>query len=148
MASYDKPKLLKMLEQRRAAHAVARDLSERLRDARGSLSHIRNVIHIDARSTPSDVLDRLLNMPIEQARQLPKELVEKYEATVGKHTHTYSSHISYANYMNFIEARGVVERLQQQQQAAAGEDLERFAICDSLCEAVQSWGFKDPMKEI
>lgn len=150
MPSYDKPKLLKMLEQRRAAFLGLRDLNERLRDAQAQRAHLSGAIRSAATEQGAnfDAIDRLLAMPVDAARRLSKEEVEIYEIELGSRVQRYLSGISFETFQRYLDAREKVERLQQQLCHAQEAIDARFAIVPRLIEAVRGWGFRDPELEI
>jgi hypothetical protein len=109
MASYDKQKLLALMERRRAAYLVLQDMSDRQRTARGdmnsalrtiesSFSHYRYLF-------PSGHLDRLLNLPTNEALALTADSVQTYVDGSGEDAARYSTGIQFNVYQQYILAR-------------------------------------------
>lgn len=149
MASYDKQKLLALLERRRAAVLVAQDLNVRYRDAKddmnSALSRIRS--GSDRYRLPSGHLERLLNLPTNEALALTADGVQSYADGPGTDASRYSTGIDFSTYRNYIKARDLTNRLTEQLRIAK-ENLEQFAITSHLIDAVREWGFIDPQLEM
>lgn len=150
MASYDKNKLLWILEQRRAAHLVLRDLGERLRDAKSDQERAKSALRRgcgESRRT-HEFLDHLLKLPDEQAAGLTCDEVQGYERKVGNALETVSTGVNFHTWRSYLDARRKAERLAQQYGTAHADFGERFAIITRLRDAVRSWGFSDPEMEL
>lgn len=136
MASYNKAKLLRLLEQRHSAHLALTDLSSRAREAREDFRHHQG-INRRAGSTGSASLrkvERLLALPLVEAETIQREEVEE----AGLH---------YPNWARYLAAWRKLIRLEQQNEAAKTE-FDDFAVVPRLCEAVRDWGFRNPELEI
>lgn len=150
MASYDKSKLLGMLEQRRAAHLVLRDLGERLRDAKTDQALAQSAMRSgcgESRRT-HEFLDRLLALPLEQAAGLTCDEVQGYARQVGNAFETVSTGVNFGTWRRYLDARRKTERLAQQYGTVQADFEERFAIIAQLSDAVRAWGFRDPEMEL
>lgn len=150
MASYDKPKLLALMEQRRTAHLSLADLSERLRDANTERETAKNKIHVDSQSArlPDGFLSRLLALPTNDALSLSGDGVQFYEEQSGENVRRYKTGINFATYRQYINARDKVERLKEASETAQNNFSERFGIVARLRDAVREWGFADPELEM
>lgn len=150
MASYDKPKLIGMLEARNAAFVQIRDISARLRDAQSNADKLKTHIRFAASQfgASGSAVERLLAMPLEDALRLTAEQIEGFEIEERNGTRKYLTGINVQNFAAYLNARSAVVHLQRQYDSAQADIDERFAIVPKLVEAVTSWGFKDPRKEV
>lgn len=150
MASYDKPKLIGMLEARNAAYVQIRDISDRLRDARAALDKWKTHIRLAASQFGASAVgvDRLFGLPLEEALRLSAEEIEGYEIEERNVTRKYRTGISVQNFTAYLNARSAVEHLQRQYDSAQADIDARFGVVPKLVEAVTRWGFKDPRKEM
>lgn len=150
MASYDKPKLLALMEQRRAAHLNLTDLSGRLRDAREEMSAAKNRIDADSRRLrlPDGFLNRLLALPTNEALSLSAEEVGTYADHPGEDAQRYKTGIIFSVYRQYIQARDKAARLKEAEENAQNDFSERFGIVPHLIAAVREWGFADPELEM
>lgn len=150
MASYDKQKLLALMEQRRAAHLALTDLSDRWRDAKDSEATITNHIRIAGIEyhAPSGFVDRLLALPLNEAAALTADEVQGYTRQIGDVTHRYQTEVNFQNFQNYVKAREKKERLAERLEPARAEFNDRFAIIPQLRAAVRAWGFSDPELEV
>ncbi len=149
MASYDKKKLLALLERRRAAALVAQDLNERHRDAKGDMNNALTRIRSgsDRYRLPSGHLEHLLNLPTNEALALTADDVQAYADGPGADASRYHTGIDFSTYRHYIAARDLTNRLTEQLRIAK-ENLEQFAITSHLIDAVREWGFTDPQLEM
>lgn len=136
MASYNKAKLLRLLEQRHGTHLALTDLSDRAREAREDFRHHREMNRRagSAGATSFRKVERLLARPLVEAEAIQREEVED----AGLH---------YPNWARYLAAWRKMTRLEQQIGAAKTE-FDSFAVVPRLCEAVRDWGFRDPELEI
>jgi len=150
MASYNKSKLLQLLEQRRAAFLLLRDASDRFTDARTEKERYRNAMLADSRNklVPDDFLNRLLKLPTNDALALSADEVGIYVAMQGNEERRYRTGINLNHYRRFIAERDKAARLGELLERNQNEIDERFGIVHSLVEAVCEWGFADPTLEI
>jgi hypothetical protein len=150
MASYDKSKLLQLLELRRAAFLQLRDANDRFSDARTERERYRNSILTDAsdKRVPNDFLDRMLKLPTNDALALSADEVEIYSVQYDNEVRRYKTGIGLNLYRRFIAARDKAARLGELHDRAQTDIDERFGIVPRLVEAVREWGFTDPELEI
>lgn len=74
MPSYDKEKLLLMLEEQRACMRTIRDFSERIRERRAIMQKQKQYLQSCAlHAGAEEFLQYLLQLPLEQAVALPRE---------------------------------------------------------------------------
>lgn len=146
MASYDKAKLLALMEQRRTAQLTLSDLSVRLREANTERDMARNKIQADSRNNPlpGGFLSRLLTLKTDEALNLSVDEVQS--RTVGDVT--YNTNINFYTYRQFILARDKAARLEEALGNAQKDFSDRFGIVSSLLAAVREWGFGDPELEM
>lgn len=146
MASYDKPKLLTLMEQRRTAQLSLTDLSGRLREANTERDVARNKIQTDSRSVrlPDGFLNRLLTLKTDEALSLTADEVQICTGQAAR----YYTNINFATYRQYILARDKVARLGEAYESAQKDFNERFSIVTSLRDAVREWGFSDPELEM
>lgn len=150
MPSYDKPKLLVLMEQRRAAHLMITDLSDRWRDAKDSNASIAARIRSDGIEyrAPSEFVERLLALPLAEAAVLTADDVQGYVRQIGNVTHRYSTGLNFQNFQRYVETREIEKRLAERLATARAEFNERFAIVPRLRSAILTWGFTDPELEL
>ena len=153
MPSYDKEKLMRMMQERRVGFLTSRDLSERLRDLRAQASRMALNMRVSGQSAGSpDFIEMLLAMPLEEAMARSKEQVENYRYLVktrsGDVEKVSSSGVHYATWCEFNQMRMRVERIEIEQNRHDGLMTERFAILQKLKDAVVDWGFNNPDHEM
>lgn len=150
MASYDKPKLLALMEQRRTAHLSLLDLSERLRDANEERGTAKSKIITDSSRLrlPDGFLNRMLTLPTNEALALSADEVQTYTDRPGDDAPVYKTGINFATYRQFIHARDKVVRLKEAHENTQNNFNERFGIVARLRDAVREWGFADPELEM
>jgi hypothetical protein len=150
MPSYNKAKLLNMLEQRHAASLSMRDLSERFRDASSEKEVARSKIYEETRGRrlPDGFLARLLGLPADEALALTSEEIDTFSEVIGGEERHFRTGIGFATYRRFINARDKAARLSDALESARTILEERFGIVPNLVDAVRSWGFADPELEI
>ena len=152
MPSYDKEKMLNMLEQQRRSFRVIRDLHERVMERRRDISfktsHLRNL----ARGVEAeDFLEKLLALPLAEANALPREEVEGYQkdkyGLLSKTPTQYTSGISFGFWRELNHERGRMARLEAEYDRHKAEHDERFACMNNLKNAINAWGFSNPEDE-
>lgn len=153
MPSYDKEKLLRMMQERHVGFLAARDLLERQTDLRKEIARIMQNMRISAASTgQTDFVEGLLQLPMDEAMALTRDQVEKCRYVVPtpsggveREAHTGISAQAWGDYMQY---RSHLERLEtelQRNQALMGA---RYAILPKLKDAVIDWGFRNPDHEM
>lgn len=150
MASYDKQKLLALLEQRRAAHLALTDLSDRWRDAKNSEASIAARIRTDGLEyrAPTGFVDRLLALQVNEAAVLTADDVQGYDRKIGDVAHRYHTGVNFHAFQDYIKAKEKRDRLAERLEPARAEFNDRFAIIPRLRDAVRAWGFSDPELEV
>lgn len=150
MPSYNKAKLLNLLEQRRAAWLTMRDLSDRFQEASSEKELARGRIHEETRGLRllDGFLARFLSLPADEAFALSGDEVETYEAERQGEKVRYRTGIGFGTYRQYINARDKAARLSESLDAARTIHEERFGIVPNLVDAVRSWGFANPELEI
>lgn len=149
MPSYDKQKLLALLERRRRAHSALTDLSARWRDAKADKVFIENHIRNAAlgHRAPAGFVERLLSLPLLEVATMTAADIQGYDRKIGNVTHRYQTGVNFQTYQNYIKAREKEKRLAEQL-AGAKHEFEHFAITPRLRDAVRAWGFTDPELEL
>ncbi len=153
MPSYDKEKLLLMLEEQRASMRTIRDFSERIRERRAIMQKQKQYLQSCAlHAGAEEFWQYLLQLPLEQAVALPREEVESYQGAVhtlgGKLNKRYTSGISKGSWDDFNKTRLQLRRLEGEYERSQAIRDERFACMPVLLRAVDEWGFPDPEKEL
>lgn len=150
MASYDKAKLLTLMEQRRAAHLNLTDLSGRLRDAQEERVTAKNRIDADSRRLrlPDGFLNRMLTLPTNEALSLSADEVGTYQDHPGEDAPRFKTGIIFSVYRQYIQARDKAARLKESYESAQNDFSDRFGIVPLLIDAVREWGFADPALEM
>lgn len=153
MPSYDKEKLLRMMQERRVGFLNSRDLSQRLNDLRTQISRMSQTMRINAQSVDaSDFMEELLALPLEEAMARPAEQVERFLRTWNTRSeavqHERLSGISYSTWCEFNQLRSRFERIQVEQRRHEALMNERYAILLKLKDAVIDWGFNNPDDEM
>lgn len=153
MPSYDKEKLMRMMQERHVGFLAARDLQDRQRDLRKDIARIAQNMRISAASTgQADVVEHLLQLPLDQARALTREQVEKTRYVVPtpsggveREAHTGIDGQTWGDYLQY---RSRMERLETELQRNQTLMNDRYAILPKLKDAVVDWGFKNPDHEM
>lgn len=117
MPSYDKEKLLLMLEEQRASMRTIQDFSERIRERRAIMQKQKQYLQSCAlHAGAEEFWQYLLQLPLEQAVALPREEVESYQGAVhtlgGKLNKRYTSGISKGSWDDFNKTRLQLHRLE------------------------------------
>lgn len=143
---YDTQKLSRMLEQRRAANLVNRDIAERYRDAKGAMELRRAEIMRTASKNAIDsgFVKVLLAMPVEQANALIAKDVEEFAVETENGRRVNLSDIPFQTFQSYIEHRERCTLLNAEREAKTLDFQARFAIVPSLVAAAVAWGFKRP----
>lgn len=145
MPSYDKPKLMKLLERRHTAMLQRRDIGNRHQEARSDLSRPRTALERSAHVTGAhDHIERLLRLPLAEAIKLTKDEVTVFSRPGN--AQRLNANINFEDWKSYLAGLARVERLAGE--VAAQEGNAQFAIIPKLLEAVQGWGFRDPMQEM
>ncbi|MEG2280218.1 MAG: hypothetical protein RSB86_11180 [Comamonas sp.] len=153
MPSYDKEKLMRMMQEQRVGFLASSDLSERLRGLRSQSSRMEQGMRTSAQSVDAtDFLEILLELPLEKAVERPLEQVETYHRLVKKAAGDvkaeFSSDINYSTWCEFNQVRLRMQRIESEQNRHNGLMNERFAILPKLKDAVVDWGFNNPDHEM
>lgn len=153
MPSYDKEKLMRMMQEQRVGFLASSDLSERLRGLRSQSSRMEQGMRTSAQSVDAtDFLEILLELPLEKAVERPLEQVETYHRLVKKPAGDvkaeFSSGINYSTWCEFNQVRLRMQRIESEQNRHNGLMNERFAILPKLKDAVVDWGFNNPDHEM
>ena len=149
MASYNKGKLIALLERRRAAFSTLRDYSDRARDASGVARKradqmMANADHYSSRN----VVDKLLRLSADDAAKLTQAQVEEYEVTGGNVTTTRLTGIKMGSWNEYLALRAKADRLGAEEARVSEGIQQQFAVLPGLLEAVKKWGFADPEMEV
>ena len=154
MASYDKEKLLRMMEERRRSFSVQRDLSDRIQDCHRDITAKQAYLRRCASSSgATDYFeDTLVQLSLEDALALPQERVTTVKrAKYGWQSPEYEEHstgIRFGDWQELNHERARMKRLQAESARHGKLHAERFACLRILVEAVQDWGFRDPADEL
>lgn len=150
MASYDKQKLVRMLEQRARVFGARRDVSERRRVAREEASRLRSLIlhHANHRANRSGEVERLLNLPTAEVIALDTDEIQGYDVQVSNVRVVRDTDINAQTYRRYIELRDRAKRLDDEVAILSKDIEERFGIVDNLVSFVKEKGFADPEVEV
>lgn len=150
MASYDKQKLVRMLEQRSRASVAIRDISERRREVRSEASRLRGLILQQAnhRFNRSGEVERLLNLPTVEAVALSTDDIQGYDVQVGNVRVIRETDINAQTYQRFIELRDRAKRLDDELAILSEDFRARYGIVANLVSFVKEQGFADPEVEV
>ena len=154
MASYDKEKLLRMMEEQRRSFSVQRDLGDRIQDCHRDITAKQAYLRRCASSSgATDYFeDTLVQLSLEDALALPQERVTTVKrAKYGLQSTTYEQHstgISFGDWQELNHERARMERLRTEMDRYSKLHGERFACTQKLIEAVKDWGFRDPADEL
>lgn len=145
MPSYDKPKLMKLLEGKHSFMLQQRDIGSRHQEARSDLRRIRANLERSAYEVGAhDHIGRLLALPLAEAIKLTKDEVTGYLRPGN--SQRFNANVNFEEWKNSLAQLARVERLAGEVTAMEGN--RQFAIVPQLLEAVQGWGFSDPMREM
>lgn len=150
MASYDKQKLVRMLEQRSRASVAIRDISERRREVRSEASRLRSVIlqHANHRANRSGEVERLLDLPTVEATALSTDDIQGYDVQVGNVRVIRDTDVNAQTYRRFIELRDRAARLDGELEILSEDFQARYGIVANLVSFVKEQGFADPEVEV
>lgn len=146
MASYDKQKLVRMLEQRSRASVAIRDISVRRREVRSEASRLRSVILQHANR--SGEVERLLNLPTVEATALSTDDIQGYDVQVGNVRVIRDTDVNAQTYRRFIELRDRAARLDGELEILSEDFRARYGIVANLVSFVKEQGFADPEVEV
>lgn len=151
MPSYDKGKLLGLIEARRRAHMALTNLGERAREAKSEANRLRGLILEKAavRAQQRGHVERLLQLSLDEASKLSTAEIEEYthrqrpdDAGIVLETGIHAE-----TYRKFVARRERAMRLQEEYAAASREFQARFGIVPRLIDWVKERGFRDPELE-
>jgi hypothetical protein len=149
MASYDKGKLIGLLERKRAAYITLRDYSTRASSAQDALNrHISHMRSNASEMTAGDAIDRLLLLPLSEAAALKRADVEEYQIQRGSLTDARRTGVPFGMWEKYLSMRASAERLRADQAMVQGRIDSQFAVITHLVAAVKKWGFADPELEV
>lgn len=153
MPSYDKEKLLRMMQERHIGFLAVRDLRDRQRNVRMQIESMKRRIRECAASMgANDHAEGLLHLSLADAAALTTEAVESYvqvqHRSSGVIEQKFQSGIGYAMWTEFNHLRERYERQENEVGRIQASADERYAILPGLMEAVRRWGFSDPEKEM
>lgn len=149
MAAYDKDKLTRLLERRRAAYITLRDYSDRAREAREHLTRMIGHIRLCADDVAArEVVDPLLRLSVTEAAKLTQRQVEAYEVRRGEVVAGYRTGVSMSQWREYLAVRGKAERLQGEMAKVEQNINQQFTIVPALVDAVKKWGFANPEMEV
>lgn len=153
MPSYDKAKMMRLLEARRLMFLRANDYSSRIADLRGMLSakqrHMENSGNYYECRT---FVDSLIKLPLEQARALKREEVEICNRVTHTRSGSHSSEVTtgisfglWGEYLQLLERR---QRLEMEAEQLRQSRDQQFACVAPLLAAVSGWGFHSPENDL
>mgnify|MGYP003604947892 CR=1 FL=1 len=153
MPSYDKAKMMRLLEARRHMFLRTNDYSSRIRDLRGMISaKQRDMENSGNYYECRAFVDSLLKLPLEQARALKREEVETCNHITHTRSGSHSSEVTtgigfglWGEYLQLLERR---QRLELESGQLSQSHNEQFACVASLVMAVTDWGFRSPEDEL
>lgn len=149
MASYDKAKLTRLLERRRAAYITLRDYNDRAREAREALGrHAGHLRACAAERGAGDAVDSLMRLPLAEAGALTRSQVESHEIQRGGNAFMVLTGVGFSQWREYLALRGKAERLQGEADKVQQSIEQQFGILPSLLEAVKKWGFANPELEV
>jgi hypothetical protein len=150
MATYDKEKILGLLERRRAAGMNLRDLSDRAREERATISRMRQTMERNAMGrAPAAVIERLLDLPLQKALALQKDDVCGYAIErKGGGEDRHITGIVFETWLQYQGARQKHERLVASEATLRAEFDEQFGVVPRLLDAIREWGFNNPELEV
>lgn len=153
MPSYDKEKLMRLMQERRVGFLTSNDLLERQGEMRKEIARItQNIRNNAAHYGSKDYVDMLLDKPLNIAVALTRGEVESFQRQTNTRSetleHTHLSGISFAMWGDLIQARSKLERLSNELSKHQALMNERYAILPKLKDAVIDWGFNNPDHEM
>ena len=153
MPSYDKAKMLRLLEARRLISLRANDYSSRIRDLREMISakhrHLENTGNFyECRQ----LVDSMLLLPAEKARALTREQVETWQRSTytraGTQHSNASTGISFGLWGEYVQLLERKQRLEVDMEQLSQSRNEQFACVAPLLTAVSGWGFHSPENDL
>lgn len=149
MQSYDREKMIRLLERKRADYMTLRDFSDRAREAREALiRHQNHMRHAAQAKGASNVLDGLFRVPLASVGTLARKQVEAYEIARGETIYSYTTGVSWSEWQQYIALRTKAERLVAEEKKHQDNVHRHFAIVQPLLDAVKGWGFNNPELEV
>lgn len=153
MPSYDKEKMLQMLEQQRRSFRVISDLNDRVQERRKDITFQTDHLRRLARSAEAeDYFEKLLALSLDEAIALPREEVEGFQShRFGLQSKTpvnRTSGISFGAWRELNHERGRLARLKAESERHKAEHDRRFACMGNLKNAIYDWGFRNPENEL
>lgn len=153
MPSYDKAKMMRLLEAKRAIHLTSNDFYHRLRELREHISGKRTFMRSNANMYESrDQVESMLELPLDKARALTREQVEKFQRPTytgsGTQHHDAPTGISYGLWGEYLQLLERQQRLEAEKERVKAARSEQFACVDPLVKAVIQWGFNSPEHEL
>ena len=149
MPSYDKDKLIRLLERKRAAYMTLRDFSHRALEAREALAkHQRVMLDAAAQKGGEDALRGLFRLPLAETGVVSRSQVESYEVLRGGNKYSLTTGVSWDWWTQYLALRGKAERLASEEKKHSENVQRQFAIVQPLLEAVRDWGFNNPELEV
>lgn len=149
MASYDKGKLIGLLERKRAAYITLRDYSTRASSAQDALN--RHVGHMKSNASTmsaGDAIDQLLLLSLPEAAALKRADVEEYQIQRGSVAEARLTGVPFDMWRKYLAMRASAERLRADQATVQSMIDSQFSVLSHLVEAVKKWGFADPELEV
>jgi hypothetical protein len=137
MASYNKEKLLKLLERRRMGALALRDCSNRRYEAQDDANRLRTSMLVAGRNLRANAgaeLERILGLPLDKVQSIR---VDEVSALVDP-----------VQWRQWLFARARKERLDAECETLEQQNAEAFAIIPELLLKVREWGFNDPEYEV
>lgn len=147
MASYDKAKLTRLLERRRAAYITLRDYNDRAREAREALVRKANYLR-DWAGGAADAVEGMMRLPLAEAAELTRGKIESYEVLNRGQVVSLRTGVRFDQWGEYLALRGKAERLQGEADKVQQSIEQQFGIVPSLLEAVKKWGFANPELEV
>jgi len=150
MPSYDKAKLLRLIEARRRAHLTLSDLGDRAREAKSEANRLRSLINEKAhyQAQRRGHVERLLQIGYAEASGLTTSEIQEYVHQVDGDTSVIlETGINAETYRKYIVVRERATRLSEEHAAEARNFHARFGIVQRLIDWVKECGFRDPEQE-
>jgi hypothetical protein len=150
--TYNKSKLLDMIEARRRAHLALTDLGDRAREARREANLLRSLIleKSSVRAQQRGHIDRLLQIPYAEACRLTTAEIQEYvhRQRADDEGIMLETSVNAEAYRRFIARRERAARLFEEHDAAARDFQARFGITAKLIDWVVERGFRNPELEV
>lgn len=155
-STINRGKLIAILERRRSAHLLQRDLADRMRDAREAVNRFRNIIRADAQG--DDHVDALLRLPLAEAQALPEAQVVSFRLADddafkawaranGRNADSerpqFEARINLNNWRTYVRELATLERLTAEHERQRAAYDEQFAVVDGLIDFTKKqrlWG--------